>query len=36
MEKTGTSLILSEDREFDRVAWVKRLWLAGSAASGAL
>ena len=36
MEKTGTSLILSEDREFDRVAWVKRLWLAGSASRGAL
>jgi len=27
MEKTGASLIASEDREFDRVAWVKRLWL---------
>jgi len=26
MEKAGTSLIVSEDREFDRVVWVRRLW----------
>jgi hypothetical protein len=27
MEKAGASLIVSEDKEFDRITWIKRLWL---------
>jgi len=31
MEKAGTSLIVTEDKEFDRVAWIRRLWPTTSA-----
>jgi predicted nucleic acid-binding protein len=26
MEKTGATLIVSEDKEFDKVSWIKRVW----------
>jgi len=26
MEKTGATLIVSEDKDFDKVAWIKRVW----------
>jgi predicted nucleic acid-binding protein len=26
MEKAGATLIVSEDKDFDKVAWIKRVW----------
>jgi len=26
MEKAGASLIVSEDKEFNRITWIRRLW----------
>jgi predicted nucleic acid-binding protein len=30
MEKAGATLIVSEDKDFDKVAWIKRVWPTSS------
>ena len=35
MEKAGASLIVSEDKEFDRITWIKRLWLTSPTSASA-
>lgn len=35
MEKAGASLIVSEDKEFDRITWIERLWLTSPTSASA-